>query len=148
MAFSQHHPLFQIVTKRKFVRCCCAQGAPYFWFRNQISTVGHVYTYRFNIRNFRSPSGTLLISTISWFLLMSLDWMFWENWVKPFLLMPWLFVSSDPQQASYYCNKSVGWCKKGVTQLLMHWSYVFLALTHGNESKCKYNLKFAKNKFC
>ena len=25
---------------------------------------------------------------------------------------------------------SIGWCKKDVTPLLMHWSYVFLALTH------------------
>ena len=25
---------------------------------------------------------------------------------------------------------SMGWCKKDVTPLLMHWSYVFLALTH------------------
>ena len=27
-------------------------------------------------------------------------------------------------------NISVGWCKKDVTPLLMHWSYIFLALTH------------------
>ena len=26
--------------------------------------------------------------------------------------------------------KSMGKCKKDVTTLLMHWSYVFLALTH------------------
>ena len=26
---------------------------------------------------------------------------------------------------------SMGWCKKDVTPLLTHWSYVFLALTHG-----------------
>ena len=25
---------------------------------------------------------------------------------------------------------SIGWCKKEVTPLLTHWSYVFLALTH------------------
>ena len=25
---------------------------------------------------------------------------------------------------------STGWCKKDVTPLLMHWSYIFLALTH------------------
>ena len=28
-------------------------------------------------------------------------------------------------------HKSTGYCKKDVTPLLMHWSYVFLALTHG-----------------
>ena len=29
---------------------------------------------------------------------------------------------------------SMGWCKKDVTPLLTHWSYVFLALTHPNPS--------------
>ena len=29
-------------------------------------------------------------------------------------------------------NKSMAQCKKDVTPLLMHWSYVFLALTHRN----------------
>ena len=27
-------------------------------------------------------------------------------------------------------NQSMGWCKKCVTPLLMHWRYVFVALTH------------------
>ena len=29
-------------------------------------------------------------------------------------------------------NKSIGWCKKCITPLLMHWSYIFLALSHWN----------------
>ena len=33
---------------------------------------------------------------------------------------------------------SVGWCKKDVTPLLTHWSYVFLALTHGYE-RCRHS---------
>ena len=28
--------------------------------------------------------------------------------------------------------KSMGWCKKNITQLLTHWSYIFLALSHRN----------------
>ena len=28
------------------------------------------------------------------------------------------------------CDISMGWCKKDITLLLMHWSYVFPALTH------------------
>ena len=30
----------------------------------------------------------------------------------------------------------MGWCKKDVTPLLAHWSYVFLALTHQDEEAC------------
>ena len=33
----------------------------------------------------------------------------------------------------------MGWCKKDVTPLLTHWSYVFLALTH------RYVVKFVEN---
>ena len=29
--------------------------------------------------------------------------------------------------------KSMGWCKKDVTPLLTHWSYIFIALTHRND---------------
>ena len=36
----------------------------------------------------------------------------------------------------------MGWCKKDVTPLLMHWSYVFLALTHWYNVKHSSTLKF------
>ena len=37
-----------------------------------------------------------------------------------------IFLTSNPVPYSI----SMGWCKKDVTPLLTHWSYVFLALTH------------------
>ena len=41
----------------------------------------------------------------------------------------WRQSCSDNYGLTYY-NISMGYCKKGVTPLLTHWSYVFLALTH------------------
>ena len=38
-------------------------------------------------------------------------------------------------------HKSMGYCKKDVTPLLMEWSYVFLALTH-RKSSTKWSLTF------
>ena len=35
-------------------------------------------------------------------------------------------------------NISMGWCKKDVTSLLTHWSYVFLTLTHRYVMVCIY----------
>ena len=50
------------------------------------------------------------------------------------------YTVEHPYNTTYfmlYCtqsdnDKSMGWYKKDVTQLLKHWSYVFLALTHRN----------------
>ena len=39
-------------------------------------------------------------------------------------------IRTIPQ--SFYINKLMGLCKKDITPLLIHWSYVFLALTHWN----------------
>ena len=38
----------------------------------------------------------------------------------------------DPYYLRWTVNKSMGWCKKDITPLLTHWSYIFLALTHRN----------------
>ena len=50
----------------------------------------------------------------------------------------WLFIARvwprsqglPPVAGAYWETNSMGWCKKDVTPLLTHWSYVFLALTH------------------
>ena len=45
-------------------------------------------------------------------------------------------ISSNYNMYMHLCHipehKSIGQCKKDITPLLMHWSYVFLALTHQN----------------
>ena len=41
---------------------------------------------------------------------------------------------------SVQCGISVAWCKKDVTPLLMHWSYVLLELTHRHDTNETYHV--------
>ena len=43
----------------------------------------------------------------------------------------WYAGDRETHRCNVATYKSMGWCKKDVTPLLTHWSYVFLALTHG-----------------
>ena len=44
-------------------------------------------------------------------------------------------------------NRSMGWCKKDVTPLLTHWSYVFLALTHPDNGSLSERSRWYKRYF-
>ena len=77
----------------------------------------------------------------------------------PWLLIPWFHAASSHDQQTLYRWVNA---KKDVTSLLMHWSYIFLALNHRyflrkvtmtcpmskswNGRKCKYTCIFPKNK--
>ena len=54
-----------------------------------------------------------------------------QPWYWQFKIGPW-FPGWMPTSCSIsvWENISMGLCKKDVTPLLMHWSYIFLALTH------------------
>ena len=53
------------------------------------------------------------------------------------------FVTIEPE--AYSMNMSMDECKKDATPLLMHWSYVFLALTHSCDFPFYCNQQVAVN---
>ena len=64
------------------------------------------------------------------------QWVKWwppsTMWVGPFIFSStilWIYILSCTDTGKI-TSVSMGWSKKDVTPLLMHWSYIFLALTH------------------
>ena len=66
-----------------------------------------------------------------------------KNKQSLFQVMVWYWTGdkplSEPMMASLLMHISMPYCKKDVTPLLMHWSYVFLALTHHRYASLSFN---------
>ena len=54
-------------------------------------------------------------------------------------------ISIITMMVNYMYIISMGYCKKDITPLLSHWSYVFLALTHQHKEAHQQNIKYVWN---
>ena len=54
-----------------------------------------------------------------------------------------MMINRDNIKQGSWKNIWMSQCKKEVTPLLTHWSYVFLAITHRNNSACLMNVLYA-----
>ena len=52
----------------------------------------------------------------------------WSDWHTVFI------HAGNGLASSQFLNRSIGQCKKDITPLLTHWSYVFLTLTHRDDN--------------